>query len=155
MLGAVWCIIGPLDLEGSPHRPVHFPLGLEYLSAEPLRLAGEVLSWLPLTLFIPVLLLLALTLFRAVLRRDWAAFAALGGLCILYEVIGTADAWSARGFSVLMLALAFSITRFGLLAGIFSYSAFWILLQAPLTLDFSRWYAPYSAASLFLFVLLV
>jgi len=47
-----------------------------------------------------------------------------------------------------MLALAICITRFGLLAGIFSYSVFYLLLQAPLTFDFSRWYASYGAAAL-------
>jgi serine/threonine-protein kinase len=154
VLGAAWCLTGPLDLEGSPHRPVNLPLGLEYLSHQPLCFAGEVLSWLPFTLFIPVLLLLLLSLFRAFLRRDWAAFAALAGLCGVYEFVGTADAWSAPGFPVFMLALAICITRFGLLAGIFSYCVFWLLFPAPLTFDFSRWYAPYSAATLVLVLLL-
>jgi len=57
-----------------------FPFGLEYVSHQPLRLAGDVLSWLPFTPFFPVLLRLLLSLLRAFLRRDWAAVAALAGL---------------------------------------------------------------------------
>jgi multidrug transporter EmrE-like cation transporter len=48
----------------------------------------------------------------------------------------------------------YSAYAFGLLSGIFFFSVFWLLLQAPLTFDFSRWYAPYGAATLALVLLL-
>jgi hypothetical protein len=52
------------------------------------------------------------------------------------------------------LSLTISITRLGLLAGISFFFVFGLEIEAPLTFDFSRWYAPYSAATLVLVLLL-
>jgi hypothetical protein len=137
-----------------PRWPVPYPLDLEYLSHQPPLLAGDVLSWLPFTLFFPVFLLLLLSLSRAFLRRDWAAVAALAGLSSVVHSVATADLVDTAGTSILFLVLAIFITRFGLLAGVFSYSVHMLLVGAPLTFDFSRWYAPYSAATFVLVLLL-
>ncbi len=82
-----------------------------------------------------------LVLAQVLLRRKWLA-AAFGGLLLVALALSGENYAVELPTGILIAALTiFVAARYGILALCFSYLAHLILSGAPLTLDFSRWYA--------------
>jgi eukaryotic-like serine/threonine-protein kinase len=84
--------------------------------------------------------LFVLTLLRMVLRRDWLAFAAWAAFAA--APIGGEDAslgWITGGLRALMILLV--LTRGGLLPLASALFFMFILIEVPITLDVTAWYA--------------
>ncbi len=82
-----------------------------------------------------------LVLAQVLLRRKWLA-AAFGSLLLVALSLSGENYAVELPTGILIAALTiFVAARFGILALCFSYLANLVLIQAPLTLDFSRWYA--------------
>ena len=67
--------------------------------------------------------------------------------------IRSVPGWLLTAPFVWFLAVGILITRLGLLARISFFLLVGFILYAPLTVDFARWYASYSAATLVLVLL--
>ena len=92
-----------------------------------------------------------LVLLSILLRRRWLAIA-VSGLVLAFIFLGSsenlrADLPAALLFGTLMVFVA---ARFGILALYATFLVFFLIVNFPHTLDFSRWYAGRS-----LFVLLI
>jgi len=105
------------------------------------------IDWI-LGLFISVvnglLLLFLLLILRVVLRRQWAAVAAL---CLISSAVFILDGWQGTPWidvtfgALIGVAIVVALVRFGLLAAMVSVFVRQILFIYPTTLDLSTWYA--------------
>jgi serine/threonine-protein kinase len=100
-------------------------------------------------IFTPMAMLFLLMLFRLVLRVGWIAVLVLILLLTaLASMTGdspAADAIPSLVFSVVWVAI---LLRFGLFAAMVAIFTVNTLAVFPLTLDFSRWFAPYGLLAL-------
>jgi serine/threonine-protein kinase len=128
----------------TPAPPDAFDLG------SPSLLAAQILVSFGFGWFVTIAIVADIVLLSALLRRRWLGVAAS---MLVLTVIGM----RGENFGVelpaglLVSALTVALTvRFGILALYTSLVTAWLLLDCPLTLDFSHWYAGRS-----LFVLLL
>jgi serine/threonine-protein kinase len=128
----------PAWLGAPPNEPVGFNaaslLGFRWMAGDMLHTAGDA----PVPGMFTLLLLLLLTI---VLRRRWIAVTVMI-VCVAGAGLLVGDHWSdgARLTAYVGLTLLL-LMRVGLLATAASEFVGALLLQVPLTLDFSRWYA--------------
>jgi len=111
----------------------------------PLQVLGMFLSQQTNAIFLAFALMFLLFLARTTLRRYWLAVVATG---LVYAIITLgAENFGVETPNVILTAAlcVFLLVRFGILAlaiGVFVTS---LLLNYPMTLDFSRWYASRTA----------
>jgi len=111
--------------------------------------------------FLPLLALVFLLIARTLLRRTWAAAAALVIIMTVVQFIGMDDLRGLAtgqlalwlGFSALWTALMLVVLlRFGLVAAVSAFLVIWILNGFPVSDDLSTWYA---GSTLFAFTILI
>ncbi|MEP6995218.1 MAG: hypothetical protein ABI968_11900, partial [Acidobacteriota bacterium] len=107
----------------------------------PTRLAGHLLvsCWVSVIQALSIMALLILG--RVVLRKRWLAVGVAGLVLGLMHLSGENYAVELPAAFVLAALMIFVATRFGILALAANALAGFLLTEAPLTLDFSRWYA--------------
>jgi hypothetical protein len=93
-------------------------------------------------------------LFHAFLRRPWAARLLLF-LVFLVPVLAEAGPLDRGAAALFCLIIVAVLIRFGALASTVLFSTFLVLTRAPLTLDWSAWYAGRSLVVLLFFASLV
>ena len=94
-------------------------------------------------------LLFQLYLLHALVRRVWLAQALLFSFVFMVTLASTDDPLVDVPVSVIFAGLVlFALTRFGLLCSALLLFTFLVLIRAPLTLDWSAWYAGRSFAVL-------
>jgi serine/threonine-protein kinase len=93
-----------------------------------------------------------LFLLRLALRRDWLATAAFVAISVFAKALGDGELWVIPFWVLVYIVFALLLLRYGivpLIVGILTANS---LLNAPLTLDFSVWYAPTSMVGLLVFL---
>jgi hypothetical protein len=119
----------------------------------PLELAGAVLTTLGSALALSLLTILLIFLLRMILRKDWLAIL-VAVLLLTLGGLGFTGAQQVSIFVALARAalanglLVFVVFRYGLLASMALGFTANLILNFPLTLDFSHWYAGNSLAAL-------
>ena len=97
-----------------------------------------------------------LYLIHALVRRVWLAQAVLFSFLFLVSFAGADDVlWDGLVSAVFAGLIVFALTRFGLLCSAFVLFTFLMFVRAPLTLDWSVWYAGRSFAVLGFFAALL
>ncbi len=148
LVGSGWALLtqldrlaaGALGLEAAPE--IFMLLQLETALSGRLALA-EVASSAIEAVFRGVLDLFFLVALRIVLRRWWlavAVYVAAYGTLDTLQGIHPAVSWLILGLGITGVGAALLI-RFGLLAYAMALFAYLLLLAAPVTLDFTAWYA--------------
>jgi serine/threonine-protein kinase len=101
-------------------------------------------------------LLFNLYLVHALVRRAWLARAVVFSFVFLTAFAGTADPLVGVPLSAIFAGLFMAaLTRFGLLSSAVTLFTFLVTIRAPLTFDWSAWYAGRSYALLGFFTLLL
>jgi serine/threonine-protein kinase len=101
-------------------------------------------------------LLFNLYIVHALVRRGWLAQAILFSFVFLVAFSGADDPLVDIPLSAIFAGLFVSaLTRFGLLSSAVMLFTFLVILRAPLTFDWSAWYAGRSFAVLGFFILLL
>ena len=126
-----------------PPIPLLHPASMEIL----LGTRHVAIDWI-VSLFVSVasalLLLFLLLILRVVLRRQWAAVAAL---CLIYAAVNILQGWQGVPWidvtagALIGVSIVVALVRFGLLAAMVSLFVSEILFVYPMTLDLSTWYA--------------
>jgi len=115
----------------------------------PQEVLAYVLGSIPTALINSFFLIFTLFLARSVLRRYWPSVVATAILGVLTN-LGGENFTLETPFALLATAMGMIILlRLGLLAYVVALFTYGLLSSAPLTLDFSRWYAPQSLFVLF------
>ncbi len=148
LFGGVWAIVLQID-NGLPWfwnvpgmTPV--PAASATLSG-PGRLAGWLFDRLSVSTNQALAIMALLVLSWVIVRRLWLAVGLAGLILALMELSGENIAAEVPMAIVLGGLTIFVAARFGLVALAFTELTRNLLLPAPLTLDFSRWYAGRSA----------
>jgi hypothetical protein len=115
-------------------------------------LRGAASAWvaqLGISMIEALVLLFVIFLFRLIARSEWGAGALYCLLIVVLNNLGISHAAIGSLFSAAGAALTvFILIRYGLVALAVSLFVVAILLDFPLTLDFSKWYAGQSLLAL-------
>jgi len=104
--------------------------------------AGAILHIFETSLFDVLFYVFLLFVVRAVLRKQWLVASVFVLLAAGINTVGDRFLFTDVPFNILIAAILTAVMlRLGLLAAIVAYSAYTILLNMPITLDFSAWYA--------------
>jgi hypothetical protein len=117
------------------------PPGVGWTLAGPSRLAGWILDQFGLSTIQALAVTSLLILSWVILRRRWLAVGLAGLILTALDISGEnilVEVPMALGLAALTIFVA---TRFGIVALAVHFLSRVLLLQTPLTLDFSRWYA--------------
>jgi serine/threonine-protein kinase len=126
------------------------PAGLDVLSGTRYVVSGLV-SQFGVGIMSALIAFFLVFLLRLALRRDWLAAAAFVAVSVLAKVLG-GELWVTPFWVLVYVVFALLLLRYGivpLIVGIFTANC---LLNAPLTLDFSAWYASTSIVALLVFL---
>jgi hypothetical protein len=93
-----------------------------------------------------------LFLLRLALRRDWLATAAFVAISVFAKALGDGELWVIPFWVVVYVVFALLLLRYGIVPLIVGILTANCLLNAPLTLDFSSWYASTSIVALLVFL---
>jgi serine/threonine-protein kinase len=111
--------------------------------------ASTLLANLGVSIITALVMLFVIFLFRLVTRSEWGAAALLCLLSVVLQNLGASHAAVGVVFSVAAGALTFYVLiRYGLVALAAALFASEMLINFPLTLDFSKWYAGSSLVAL-------
>ncbi len=119
----------------------------------PLELAGAVLTTVGSALALSLMTILLIFLLRMILRKDWLAIL-VAALLLTLGGLGFTGAQQVSIFIALARAalanglIVFVVFRYGLLASMALAFTGNLILNFPMTLDFSHWYAGSSLAAL-------
>ena len=91
-------------------------------------------------------------LLRLALRRDWLAAAAFVAASVLAKTLGGGELWVIPFWVLVYVVFALLLLRYGIVPLIVGILTANCLLNAPLTLDFSSWYAATSIVGLLVFL---
>jgi eukaryotic-like serine/threonine-protein kinase len=153
LFGGVWAIVLQID-NGLPwfwNVPGMTPVPADTSTlAGPGRLASWLLDRLGVSTIQALAVMALLILSWVIVRRLWLAVGLAGLILVLGELSGENIAVELPMAIALGSLTIFVAARFGLVALAFTQLTRNLLLSAPLTLDFSRWYAGRS-----MFVLVV
>jgi hypothetical protein len=139
-LGVAWVLLlRGVDLWTGRHGFASFPGAIELL--EGLRsTSGLVLEKVPYALRNVLFYFFLLFLLRVLLRSQWAAVLAFGGLFALLGAAGE-DGWIGALMGFLYFATgAFAVLRWGLVSYAVGVFVSEMLINLPATLDTSAWY---------------
>jgi serine/threonine-protein kinase len=143
ILGLVWVIIFEARLNFGASRLGAFPqsFSTDYLMGGRMTL-GSFVAQIPGAIQGTLLFFIILAALRSMLRNRWAAaagfvviFTSLKALGSSHPVLEIVTAVPVYGIA------AFSLVRFGLMSLAVAVFVANIMLNVPITLDFSRWYA--------------
>ena len=144
MLGLTWVLLYGIRLnlvvsrlgESPQLRWTDYLLGLRStLGAWLVQLPGSIQG----TLFFFVILIAL----RSLLRNRWAAAAGFVAIFTLLKTLGSQHPGIQVPFQILIYGIAaFALVRFGLITLAVAVCVANIMLNLPVTFDFSRWYAP-------------
>jgi hypothetical protein len=141
-LGVAWVLmIRGLDLWTGGKGFVSFPGSTELLSG--LRsTAGQVLEEVPYAIRNVLLYFFLLFVLRVLLRNQWAAAAAFGGIFALLNALENGDhRWIGALVGLLYFGSgAVAVLRWGLLSYAVGVFVSALLMNVPATLDTSAWY---------------
>jgi len=88
-------------------------------------------------------------LLRLVLRKDWLAAAGFVAIFVVLRGLGNDEGlWILPIIALVYAVFAVLLLRYGIVPLVVSIFTADLLLGAPLTLDFSAWYIPYSLVAL-------
>jgi serine/threonine-protein kinase len=102
--------------------------------------------------FVALFVVFALFVTRTVLRRYWLSVVATGILVALVNLGGENFVLEAPTVILATVITMFVVLRLGMLALAVTFFTASVLINGPITLDLSKWYAPHS---LFLFAVLL
>ena len=92
---------------------------------------------------------LLMFLLRLILRKDWLAAVGFVGIFVLLRGLGTDEGpWILPIIALVYTVFVVLLLRYGIVPLVVSIFTADLLLGAPLTLDFSAWYVPYSLFAL-------
>jgi len=146
ILGLIWVVIIHL----------RFLFGIARLNSAPQLLTTDYLMGLRGTLGAGIVqapsgiqgtlfFFIILVILRYLLRNRWAAAAGFVAIFTLLNALGSSQPWVAATSGVLVYAIAaFALVRFGLITLAVAVFVANTMLNVPVTVDFSRWYAPYA-----------
>jgi serine/threonine-protein kinase len=143
VLGLTWVMILAISLTLTTVRFGGAPLvpSADYLLGARTTL-GAWMSQLPGAIQGTLLFFILLVILRSVLRNRWAAAAGFALLFTGLKILGSTHPILDGVTAILVYGIAaFSLVRFGLITLAVAVFVANLMLNAPITLDFSRWYA--------------
>jgi hypothetical protein len=138
---------------------VRFGIAPQFLSTDYLlglrSTLGDAIVQVPSSIQGTLFFFIILTVLRYVLRNQWAAAAGFVAIFTVLNSLNSYHPWVAAASGVLIYAIAaFALVRFGLVTLVVAVFVADTMLNVPVTLDFSRWYAS-SAMCIPIIVLVV
>ena len=143
ILGLTWVVIYEIRLIVGATRFGMFPqlFSTEYLMGGRSTL-GELLAQIPGAIQATLVFFIILIALRSLLRNRWAGAAGFVVIFTLLKVLGSSHPLLEAANAVLIYGIAaFALVRFGLITLALAVFVANIMLNVPITFDFSRWYA--------------